>query len=284
MARKSIQSFLKILHHKCPGEELVIFKADAKSAYRCVPIRPSHKEFANVILWHPLLRQLVMATQRAMPLGSVAAVYAWDRLAEALVYVIMSILLIPVIRYVDDLFGVCFKRDAQAVRAYVIKLFAMCGFAVELEKTPMPAPSQTILGISLDLVRTARRGVQHLRLHARLDRGKAEYWKALVDGILARGRITRKEAEQLAGRLNFLCYAVAGLAGLALLSNVYKATAQVDYRVSDELAEEVRWWSKCLVDCAPRIYHISNVNRNIVTLFTDAEGGGGGIGGILFFN
>ena len=115
----------------------------------------------------------------------------------------MSLVLIPIIRYVDDFFGVCFKWDAQAARDYIVETVGMCGFAGELEKTPLPAPSHTTLGISLNIVHAASRDVEHLRLHVGLDRCKAECWKALVDGIPVRGRMTRKNTEQIAG--SFVC-------------------------------------------------------------------------------
>ena len=49
----------QILYQSCPGEELVTLKTDFKSAYRCVLIRPSRKEFAHS---REELAQLVVAT------------------------------------------------------------------------------------------------------------------------------------------------------------------------------------------------------------------------------
>ena len=168
---------IKLLHERWPNEELVLFKTDFKSAYRCLPIRSSHRALANVILWHEDLGKLVMSTQFAMPFGSVAAVYAWDRLADALVHVLTSALRVPIIRYVDDLFGVCFAYEAARLREYIIELVTMCGFAVEPEKTPLPASIQTVLGVNLELVRSARRGKQRLQLRARLDEDRQSIGK-----------------------------------------------------------------------------------------------------------
>ncbi len=42
----------------------------------------------------------------AMPFGVVGAVYAWDRLGSAITAILFDLLLVPCIRYVDDLFWV----------------------------------------------------------------------------------------------------------------------------------------------------------------------------------
>ena len=128
-------------------------------------------------------------------------------------HVLMSVLTVPMVRYVDDIFGVCFAHQAAALRQYIVELTAMCGFAVEVSKTPMPAPVMTILGISVKFVRSARRGTHRMQLHAQLEQGKALNWKNVVDGIFEEGVISSKQAERLAGRLNFVCYAVAGASG-----------------------------------------------------------------------
>ena len=84
----------------------------------------------------------------------------------------------------------------DVVRELLVELMTMCGFALDPNKTPIPSPSQTLLGIHCQLTRSARRGKQHLQLLARLDDRKATYWKQLIDEVLETGFLDRRTAER----------------------------------------------------------------------------------------
>ena len=140
----------------------------------------------------------MVSRQLAMPFGAVAAVYGWDRVADALSHVLMIILTILVVRYVDDLFGACFALHAEELRDMIVELMAMCGFTLDPEKTPLPAPSQTILGIECRFfykMKTAwiRRQVY---LIARLDAAKTEIWIDMIRDILLAGQLMQHDAEK----------------------------------------------------------------------------------------
>ena len=147
-----------------PEEELVIFKTDFKSAYRCCPVRPDHYPVAEFVFWDPEDQEPKFATHYAMPFGSIAAVYGWDRLAHAVTYLIRKILLVPAIRYVDDLFGVIFKKDLDEFRKMLLDLVTELGFTLEEEKTPIPSETQVILGIEIKLQNSTSHGER--RVHA----------------------------------------------------------------------------------------------------------------------
>jgi hypothetical protein len=85
-----------------PSRPLVLAKADFSKAYRCCPISAEHLPFADVILRGS--SGVLRSTQWAMPFGAIAAVYAWDRVGEAVVAILRRGLALPVSRYVDDLF------------------------------------------------------------------------------------------------------------------------------------------------------------------------------------
>ena len=57
-----------------------------------------------------------------MPFGSLAAVYAWDRLGAAVTAILRQLFLLPLLRYVDDLFGIFFGPDPQSDRAYLLEI------------------------------------------------------------------------------------------------------------------------------------------------------------------
>ena len=105
----------------------------------------------------------------------------------------------------------------------------------------------------------------------------------MVDEILATRVLDSKSAERLAGRLNFASQAVAGASGSARIVHIYSAVFCRDTYVNDELFAELVWWSAFLQTQTPRLFNISNINQNTVTLFTDVDGSVG-IGGVMFYN
>jgi len=272
-----------ILNKVHPNEELVIFKTDFKSAYRSVPLRPEHYLYADVVYYDTTLKKLVVSKQLAMPFGAVAAVYGWDRVADALTHVMSAILLIPVSRYVDDLFGACFASHAEELRDMIVELMTMCGFTLDPEKTPLPARSQTILGIECRLFRKMKATWvrAHTALVARLDEAKTKVWIDMIKGILRVEKLEQHDAEKLAGRLNFLVWSVAGRPGAGRLSRLYTAIYRPQTVVSPGLRSDLRWWLRFLTERTSKSYAINSPRSKVVTLYTDAEGKGG-IGGVIF--
>ena len=87
----------------------------------------------------------------AMPFGAVAAVYAWDRLALALVRIIEYVLVVPVGRFVDDLFMADFEETAEELRTLLLELVSLMGLTLQESKTPSPSDSLEILGVEVQL-------------------------------------------------------------------------------------------------------------------------------------
>jgi len=271
----------RLLKEKHPEAELVIFKSDFKAAYRSVAILPAHRRFADVIYWDTTLKAFAVSTQYAMPFGAVAAVYGWDRTADALVHLITTYLILPVCRYVDDLFGVCFAHQLEVVRALLIELMGMSGFSLDLEKTPLPHIQQTLLGIECRLVQSHRRRVYRCHLVATLDGAKAALWIAQLQRVIDAKWISHRDAEKLAGRLNFLTQAVAGQSGASRLSRLYHIVNAGRSNVGRGLEKDLKWWQQFLISKQSRSHVVVGPRRKAASLYTDAQGGGG-IGGVLY--
>ena len=56
----------------------MLFKADIDAAYRRIPIRPGHRQFAAVVFLLAGVPQVAM--HFALPFGGVASVHQWDRI------------------------------------------------------------------------------------------------------------------------------------------------------------------------------------------------------------
>ena len=62
------------------GRDLDLWKADIDSAFRRVPLRPDHREFAHIVF---RCRDVVIIVKHlALPFGSVASVHHWEREGE----------------------------------------------------------------------------------------------------------------------------------------------------------------------------------------------------------
>ena len=60
------------------SERLLLFKADIDAAFRRLPVRPEHREFAHIAFMAK--GKLWTAEHFAMPFGSKASVHAWERI------------------------------------------------------------------------------------------------------------------------------------------------------------------------------------------------------------
>eukprot|EP00972_Heterocapsa_arctica_P055365 8166886-Heterocapsa_arctica.AAC.1 len=98
----------------------------------------------------PLLSQ-----QRAMPLGAVGAVYAWDNIAEAITTILCDVFLLPIARYVDDIFLTELEDLAEDARSLFLEVVSAFGLTLELSKTPDPAEELIVLGVHLSLQQSA---------------------------------------------------------------------------------------------------------------------------------
>ena len=260
-----------------PDEDLVIFKTDFRSAYRCCPIDPQDQEFSEFVFQNPETGEIEFAIHKAMPFGAIAAVYGWDRLAHAITYLIRKILITPAIRYVDDLFGVMFKRDLEKFQSMLLELVTKLGFTLEEEKTPIPSKESVVLGIELKIEENWVRGDRRLFVRARVDPQKSVIWQQQLRQILESGSITQRIAEKIAGRLNFAACSIAGQSGSARINELYKVAfgSKRQVTIDHRLKADLDWWLSFLTKNQSLRYRILGPRPRKVILYTDADGSGG---------
>eukprot|EP00969_Alexandrium_andersonii_P074443 3283423-Alexandrium_andersonii.AAC.1 len=109
---------------ECEGAAPAVWKADVDSAYRRVPVEPSHRHLLAVavrvagVVW--------VAEHVALPFGCTGSVHGWDRPGAAVAFLVRKLLRLPALRYVDDYFGAepgdtaghaleCFGRAVRAL-------------------------------------------------------------------------------------------------------------------------------------------------------------------------
>ena len=64
-------------------DQLEIWKADIDSAFRRLPIKPAHRNFAWVA-WRVDEIRMAIAQHFSMPFGAIASVHFWDRIGQHL--------------------------------------------------------------------------------------------------------------------------------------------------------------------------------------------------------
>ena len=80
-----------------------LLKADVDSAYRRIPLKPSHRWAAGVAYWHKGVQ--MVAAHMACPFGAASSVYNWERVGSLLCGLARRLLHIAAFRYVDDFFA-----------------------------------------------------------------------------------------------------------------------------------------------------------------------------------
>ena len=190
------------------GHDLDIIKSDFKAAYRSCPIATEDLDLTRIVVWDVKSQRYRETRHFCMPFGALSAVYSWDRLGQCLQAIVAGVLCAPVNRYVDDLYLVCYRQGSRELRAFMLELIDLLGFCLETSKTPTPAPSQTILGVHVEVSRNKIRGVHHYKAGLSLDESKAKCWYQQLCEAESSSVISCRDAQKLAGRFNFVAQAV----------------------------------------------------------------------------
>lgn len=249
-------------------EPLALLKSDFKAAYRSLPLAGSDLGLASVLLRNPG-GQLFSATQLAMPFGAVASVYAWDRLGAALAAILQEFLLIPCVRYVDDLFWVDFVAASAECRLAALECIDLLGFTLEESKTPAPSSCQTVLGIKVALVDNG------VSLQYSPEPMKAALWVEEVSRTLNEGDVDLVGLRKLTGRLSFAAWAMWGPAARCHLRGLHQQVRLWKAPLLPQAISDLEWWARELQCLSGVTRPLRFPQQEPVLIYTDASGSGG---------
>ena len=263
-----------------PSATVLLCKSDFSAAYRSLPILTAHLAFSDILFYDSKLQGWRIATQFAMPFGAVAAVYAWDRIGAAVTAILRHLFCFPLLRYVDDLFGLLLGDNPQQDRSDLLEVVDLLGLRLDPDKTPSPSSSMTILGVLITIVY-----INHL-YYAQLDIDprKQQVWLQALREALHTRTLHPYDAEVLAGRLEFAATAVLGKGHRHRIRTIYNHARSYHHDITDDqfLLTDLHWWSRLLASPLPRRrVQLTGDRPPPLLLYTDAEGGGG-IGAALF--
>ena len=252
------------LHAASPEHALHVMKSDFQAAYRSCPIRPDHVPLANILVRDPRTGEVSASSQWAMPFGAVAAVYAWDRLGEALTAILRRVFLFPASRYVDDLFMPVWAAISGESRSILLEVVNIFGAVLSPEKTPPPAPEMPVLGVLIS--------VEASTITMTIERARLDFWMRELSRLRKiRGPHRRDLACRMAGRLEFAASAAWGSAPRARFNGLYLIAKGICGSLSAE--RDVEWLLR-LVGASPMSRHRTLTPRNDepLILYTDASG------------
>ena len=196
-------------YHELQVVNPVIWGQDLDAAYRQIPVRPDADAFTILqtedgpTLWR----------HAAAPFGATASVWAFNRLADALVSLARRLLLIPVCHFVDD-FMCIDPVDLAASSCLAFKtLFGQLGLRMKPTKEQLPSPTQKMLGVYVHVQN------QQVLLSACPNRKFKAV--ATLEQALASNKMSSSLAQQTAGKLAFLATTFFGNVGKAALQPLY---------------------------------------------------------------
>ena len=250
-----------------------LFKADIKSAFRLIPIAPEHRWSCGVAL--KTKDGTFVARHAATPFGAVASVHGWERTGAALCHLARRLLMLPILRYVDDYFSVgrqecvehsmhCFARLVQLI---------LGKHAIATKKLEW-GPNLTILGIKFQLTRTGFRCFP--------SETKVRRWIAILEECRLKERMSAGLASKMAGKLSWGASRIFRKLGRAMLRALHDQKTRRDGHMSCELRQAVEWW---LLVCKQglseaRVWRMPE--SSAVHLFCDASGSPPQLAAVLF--
>ena len=252
---------------------------DLSKAYKQLPLSPADRDLCVGFYLNEDGRPSYFVPNSLM-FGSVAAVYAFNRVSKALWYLITKLLVIPAAVYYDDYPLFSPRSSAGALDGLISEFLDCLGFGhAKTGSKGLPfQPAFNVLGINIDLGRVSEGIVTLKNKPGRIDRICREFDKAVSDEAL-----TLHHSQVLHGLLNFAggFYSGRGVRHLGFeLLDLRRLSAAHDFVKLRDLAEKAR---EVLHGTPPRELRCDFV-REPICVWTDGswEDGNSGIGAVVY--
>ena len=192
---------------------------DLASAYRQLAIADASRRHAFLSVYNPGTGEACLFQQVALPFGSRTAVNAFIRCARFIQWVAAKCLRLPVSCYFDDFVAFTMPKlsnNSQAALCLMLDLLGW-GFDREGPKSDNFSTLVCALGVQFDLA-SCKDGL--LKVHN--TKKRIEETVCLLDNILASGKLHKRDALVLRGRLAFCDAFVFGRLGKVALQEITK--------------------------------------------------------------
>ena len=274
-------------------DPLGLFKADISSAFRRIPLKPEHSEFAYVAFRSH--EGVSFWQHHAMPFGAVSSVHHWDRVGSLLCALARRILKIPLCRYVDDFFsGERAECIEQAKDAFARMVRCLLGTSAIAPQKLLHGNPLSVFGVGVLLHREGASFwpgvplVSLLRGHLKdsiavPDPDKIKKWRLRIDAALASGQLLSGDASKLAGSLQWGTQFIFRRLGRAMIRPIFAHITARSPAVDTKLQLSLRWWSDVLSVSIREKRHWIGSARRPVHLYCDARSTPPRIAAVLFW-
>ena len=227
---ESVQRATKLIK---PGAFLA--KIDLKSAYRHVPIHPSNYHATGLKWTFTGCTKPTYLFDTKLPFGARRSPGVFHRLTQSVTRM-MARRGFTVLAYLDDFLIIAdTEQTCWAAFRELCTLLTNLGFTINWTKVNQPTQSLTYLGIHIDSVRR----------QLTLPESKLSEIKEALQAAINKTKLTKRELQCLAGRLNFAARVIYG--GRTFLRRLIDSINTLKRphhhtRLTQTLRKDLYWW------------------------------------------
>ena len=239
---------------------------DLTSAYKQLAVDPTMGFVRTLVTYDPVKQCRAFFIMNSLPFGATSSVYAFNRVAKSLWFLMVRLGSVWTTQYFDDFPNVEMESLASSSRGFMEFLLNAVGwrFAGSGKKAPPFSHTFKVLGVEVDLSQVA-----HGELVIRNKPDRVEQIKQFLCDIMDRGKITSAEAAALHGQLNFAqgqYYGCVLKPGMAFLQQILRDGWKPELKTS--LGLVMAFIAASLMSSPPRVISVSD-EITPVLIFTD---------------
>ena len=221
---------------KLIGKDFYIAKVDLRRAYRSVPVHPTNFPALGLKWRFNDDRRSTYLIDTRLPFGARSAPGIFHRITQSVRRMMLKKGISGVVVYLDD-FLVVGRTLQECQHAFdtLCTLLLELGFTISPTKLVPPCQKLTFLGVDIDTT----------LLTLSLSEKKLQDLKELLDSFRSRVRASKRQLQQLAGRLNWACKVVYG--GRTFLRRILDLMSSLASQsskciLSEEFFKDLDWW------------------------------------------
>ena len=173
---------------------------DLTSAYKQLAVDPTMGFVGTLVTYDPEKQCRAFFIMNSLPFGAASSVYAFNRVAKSLWFLMVRLGSVWTTQYFDDFPNIEMESLASRSRGFMEFLLNAVGwrFAGTGKKAPPFSQTFKVLGVEVDLSQ-----VSNGKLVIKNKPDRVEQIKQFLCDVMDRGKITSAEAATLHGQLNF---------------------------------------------------------------------------------
>ena len=253
----TLQEATDLIH---PGSFLA--KCDLKNAYRCVKIHPSNFPYTGLKWTFEGEATPTYMVDTRLPFGARRSPYIFNHLSQAVCRIMKARGYGAIVAYLDDFLIISDTYDeCVRTRHTLMTLLRSLGFSINYSKVEGPSQCLSFLGLTLDT----------RAMTVKLPEAKLLEIHQLLQALMSRPKVTKRELQRLAGKLNFATHAVYG--GRFFIRRIHDVIARLRRpshrtRVTAAMRADIQWWLDFMIQFNGTVEMLDP--RPTAPIFTDA--------------